>query len=113
EIFSHVPGSERQMRRTRSICFAPLSTLASRFILSRRSRDLHNILCLEPFWAFDHVERNAVAFAKSAKTFAHDRGLMNEDIGSAPAHDETVALGVVVPLDSTFFGHNGSLLREH
>ena len=59
-------------------------------------------ICLGTFLALDDVKLDLIAFFERFISVQLDRRIMDEYIRPVVASDESVALGVVKPLDLTF-----------
>ena len=59
-------------------------------------------ICLWAFLALDNVELDFIAFLERFVSVQLNRRIMDENIWPVFASDESVALGVVKPLDLTF-----------
>jgi hypothetical protein len=60
-------------------------------------------------WAFGvlgDLELHLLTLAKGLEPLGLDRGMVYEDVRTALAGDEAVALGIAEPLDCTFDRHN-------
>ncbi len=66
---------------------------------------LHYILRLQPLWAFCNVEFNAVAFIERFEAFTLNSTVMDKNIVSGIAADESVSLFIVKPLHGSLFSH--------
>lgn len=56
---------------------------------------------LRPFWTLDNLKLNRIPLVECFVSLAYDCGVMDKYIGTVIPSDETVALGVVEPLDLT------------
>jgi len=59
-------------------------------------------ICLRTLLALDNVELDFIAFFERFVSVQLNRRVMNEHIWPVFASDESIALGVVKPLDLTF-----------
>ena len=64
----------------------------------RLSGDFAYICRLRALLAVDDLKLNVIAFGEAFVAFAGDAGIMNENIWTVVAADESVPLGVVEPL---------------
>ena len=66
-----------------------------------------NCLCLGTFLPLDDVELHVIPFFQGFVSVQLNRGIVNEYVGAIFASDESIALGVVKPLDLPFvLSHN-------
>src|ERR1700676_2710726 len=69
--------------------------------------DGSDVLCLPALRTLGHVELDALALLKGAKTVRLNRGVMDEYVLAVVAAKKTETLGVVEPLDCALF-HDGA-----
>jgi len=62
----------------------------------------YHCIRLRPLLALNNIEFDFVAFFQGLIAVQLDRRVMNEDIWPVITSDESVALGVIEPLDLTF-----------
>jgi hypothetical protein len=62
-----------------------------------------NVLCLPALGALHHVELNCLTLLEGAEALCLNGGVVNENIFSALAADESETLGVVKPLHCSLF----------
>src|ERR1051326_2254344 len=72
-----------------------------------------DVPCLRTLGAVDDFEFNRLAFFQGPETVATDCGIVHEHVATTLAFNETVALGVVKPLDLTCDTHRSSSLLKH
>ena len=84
-----------------------------------RRRAGHNVVlgfgdvpCLRTLWAVNDLEFDRLTLFQGPEAVATDRGVMDEDVAAALAFNETVALGVVEPLDLTCNTHRSLPYRR-
>jgi hypothetical protein len=65
--------------------------------------ELFDTLSLQAFWTLRDGELHRFALGERSVSFCLDGGVMDEDIISGSALDESIALRVVEPLDYTLF----------
>jgi hypothetical protein len=68
-----------------------------------------DVLGLEAFPAFDHLELDLFAFVQGFESLAHNCGMVDEDILPCLLHDETEPFFIIEPLDLAT-GHSCLLL---
>jgi hypothetical protein len=66
------------------------------------------LTCLPALRAFGHVKIHRLPFLQALEAAGLDRREMHKDILTVLAADETLALGVVEPLDCSLFCHLSS-----
>ena len=74
--------------------------------------DLLDLNGLEPLLAFFRVEADSVPFVQRAEAFGLDGGMVNENVSTIVALDETKAFRIAEPLDCTF-RHTFLVLHEN
>jgi hypothetical protein len=62
-----------------------------------------NVLCLPALGALHHVKLNCLTLLEGAEALCLNGGVVDEDIFSALAADESETLGVVKPLHCSLF----------
>src|SRR5207253_7933081 len=67
---------------------------------------------LRTLWAVDDLELDRLTLFQGPEAVATDRGVMHEDVAAALPFNETVALGVVEPLDLACDAHRSSSLLK-
>ncbi len=71
-------------------------------MLYKLRRRLHDFVGLGTFVSLHDLELDVVAFLQALVTIALDGAVVHEDIRTVFAADESVALGVIEPLDLSF-----------
>ena len=64
--------------------------------------DDSDVVCLLALVAFDDVEFNFLVFHERLESFALDTAVVDEHFRAIFTADESVAFGLIEPLDSTF-----------
>src|ERR1043166_9156527 len=79
---------------------------------AERRRAGHNVVLgfgdvprLRTLWTVNDLEFDRLALFQGQEAVATDRGVMDKDVAAALPFNETVALGVVEPLDLTCNAH--------
>jgi hypothetical protein len=62
-----------------------------------------DVFGLQALLALDHGELDLLPFVQGTVSFAPNGAVMDEHIGAALALNESVALGVIEPLDGAYF----------
>jgi hypothetical protein len=73
------------------------------FAMLRCGLERLNVLCLPALGALHHVKLNCLTLLEGAEALCLNGGVVNENIFSALAADESETLGVVKPLHCSLF----------
>ena len=71
---------------------------------------LGDVPCLRTLWTVDDLEFDGLTLFQGPEAVATDRGVMHEHIAATLALNESIALGVVEPLDLACNTHRSSSL---
>lgn len=76
------------------------------------SRSFCDVRCLWAFLTLSYFKLHSVTFLQALVALGSNRAVMHKDIRSIFAADESVALGIIEPLDRTFQSFHVRPLRQ-